>query len=235
MALRMLPKKMLTWRKSACRAVVRELLDLPRGLILVTGPTGSGKTTTLATMLDVINQTTPRHIITIEDPIEYFHRAQARHRQPAGSRRGCADFCRGLAPRLAAGSGRDSRRGNARPGDDGDRHHRRGDRATSFSPRSTPPARRAPWIASSMPFPPTQQEQIRVQLAIQPARPSSPSFCCPRMDGKGRVAAFEIMINTPSIAALHPRQQDLPHPERHPDRHRNTAWCRWRPRWWSST
>jgi twitching motility protein PilT len=56
--------------------VLYELADEPRGLILVTGPTGSGKTTTLATMIDHINKTRACHIVTIEDPIEYLHRDQ---------------------------------------------------------------------------------------------------------------------------------------------------------------
>src|SRR5438105_141280 len=54
--------------------IVKELCLLPRGLILVTGPTGSGKSTTLAAMVNHINDLRPRHIITIEDPIEYMHR-----------------------------------------------------------------------------------------------------------------------------------------------------------------
>ena len=54
--------------------VIEELIKRPRGLILVTGPTGSGKTTSLASMINFINNTMDRHIITIEDPIEYFHK-----------------------------------------------------------------------------------------------------------------------------------------------------------------
>jgi len=60
----------MTLEEIGVPAAVRQLLDLPRGLILVTGPTGSGKSTTLASMLNVINSTTEQHIITIEDPIE---------------------------------------------------------------------------------------------------------------------------------------------------------------------
>ena len=52
-------------------SVLRELADKPRGMILVTGPTGSGKSTTLASMIDYINENRPEHIITIEDPVEY--------------------------------------------------------------------------------------------------------------------------------------------------------------------
>src|SRR6187431_1280862 len=73
MVLRLIPKRLLTLDEIGFPQSVRELLSLPRGLILVTGPTGSGKTTTLASMLDVINGTSDAHIITIEDPIEYFH------------------------------------------------------------------------------------------------------------------------------------------------------------------
>jgi twitching motility protein PilT len=54
--------------------VCRFLADRPRGLVLVTGPTGSGKSTTLAAMIDHINETRPVHIITLEDPIEFMHR-----------------------------------------------------------------------------------------------------------------------------------------------------------------
>ena len=62
---------------------------MPRGLVLVTGPTGSGKTTTLATMIDWINQNLDRHIITIEDPIEYYHSHKPRASSP--SARSAAD------------------------------------------------------------------------------------------------------------------------------------------------
>ena len=58
---------------SDCRPVVSELCDKPRGLVLVTGPTGSGKSTTLAAMIDKINTERHEHILTIEDPIEFVH------------------------------------------------------------------------------------------------------------------------------------------------------------------
>jgi twitching motility protein PilT len=64
----------LTFDQIGLPEAVEELLKRPRGLILVTGPTGSGKSTTLATMIDWINQSYDKHIITIEDPIEFYHR-----------------------------------------------------------------------------------------------------------------------------------------------------------------
>ncbi len=73
MVLRQIPSKLLTMEQLGLPPVVKELLYKPRGLILVTGPTGSGKSTTLASMIDVINQERSVHIITIEDPIEFYH------------------------------------------------------------------------------------------------------------------------------------------------------------------
>ena len=72
-SLRLIPSKLLTFEEIGLPPVIKELLDKPRGLILVTGPTGSGKTTTLATMTDYINSNRDAHIITVEDPIEYYH------------------------------------------------------------------------------------------------------------------------------------------------------------------
>ena len=69
--LRQIPTKMLTLEEIGLPAQMKDLLFKPRGLILVTGPTGSGKTTTLASMLNIINQERDCHIITVEDPIEY--------------------------------------------------------------------------------------------------------------------------------------------------------------------
>ena len=75
-ALRQIPGKILTFEQLGLPQVVQELCAMPKGLILVTGPTGSGKSTTLAAMVDLINKTRRAHIITIEDPIEFVHRTQ---------------------------------------------------------------------------------------------------------------------------------------------------------------
>ena len=74
--LRQIPSKLMTMEQLGLPPVTRERLFKPRGLILVTGPTGSGKSTTLASMLDVINQERNVHIITIEDPIEFYHNSK---------------------------------------------------------------------------------------------------------------------------------------------------------------
>jgi len=70
---RVIPFEIKSFDQLGLAQVVRKLCEKPRGLILVTGPTGSGKSTTLATMLDLINQTRYEHMITIEDPIEFIH------------------------------------------------------------------------------------------------------------------------------------------------------------------
>ncbi len=73
MVLRQIPNKLLNFKDLGTPPVVVDLCARPRGLVLVTGPTGSGKTTTLAAMIDYINETYDHHIITIEDPIEFYH------------------------------------------------------------------------------------------------------------------------------------------------------------------
>ncbi len=71
--LRLIPSRFLTFEQIGLPPIVRALCRRPRGLFLVTGPTGSGKTTTLASMLNYINNELDRHIVTVEDPIEYYH------------------------------------------------------------------------------------------------------------------------------------------------------------------
>ncbi|HTS02894.1 MAG TPA: ATPase, T2SS/T4P/T4SS family, partial [Thermoanaerobaculia bacterium] len=70
---RQIPYEILGFRELGVPNVVETLCNKPRGLVLVTGPTGSGKSTTLATMIDKINREQPKHIVTIEDPIEFLH------------------------------------------------------------------------------------------------------------------------------------------------------------------
>ena len=67
------PTKLLNFKELGTPPVLADLCTRPRGLVLVTGPTGSGKTTTLAAMIDYINENFDHHIITIEDPIEFYH------------------------------------------------------------------------------------------------------------------------------------------------------------------
>ena len=74
--LRTVPSEVLTMEALGMGDVFRRMAQLPRGLVLVTGPTGSGKSTTLAAMIDFINDTRYDHILTIEDPVEFVHRSK---------------------------------------------------------------------------------------------------------------------------------------------------------------
>lgn len=73
MVLRRIPNEFLSFEQLGLPMVIRDLIMRPRGLFLVTGPTGSGKTTSLASMINYLNDTVDHHIITLEDPIEYYH------------------------------------------------------------------------------------------------------------------------------------------------------------------
>ena len=74
--LRLIPSKIMSIEQLALPAVVQSFCDMPKGLVLVTGPTGSGKSTTLAAMVDSINRTQKSHVVTIEDPIEFLHQSK---------------------------------------------------------------------------------------------------------------------------------------------------------------
>ncbi len=73
---RTIPSKVLTMEDLALGDVFRKIADVPRGLVLVTGPTGSGKSTTLAALIDYLNETKFQHILTVEDPIEFVHESK---------------------------------------------------------------------------------------------------------------------------------------------------------------
>jgi twitching motility protein PilT len=73
---RTIPSKVLTLEELNCPPIFKEISDQPRGIVLVTGPTGSGKSTTLAAMMDYVNENQYSHILTVEDPIEFVHQSK---------------------------------------------------------------------------------------------------------------------------------------------------------------
>ena len=200
MALRLIPRKLLSLEQIGFPQSVRELLNLPRGLILVTGPTGWGKTTTLASMLHVINSTTDNHIITIEDPIEYFHehlRGMINQREIGVD---VPNFAEGLRRALRqdpdvilVGEMRDLETMETAITAAETGH------LVFATLHTTGAARTVDRIIDA--FPADQQQMIRAQLSTNLKAVIS-QILLPRADGAGRVAAFEIMINTPSIGAL---------------------------------
>jgi twitching motility protein PilT len=200
LVLRAVPKRMMTLEQIGMPPAVRGLLDLPRGLILVTGPTGSGKSTSLAAMLDVINATTDNHIITIEDPIEYFHVHQ---RGIVNQREVGIDvptFSEGLRRALRqdpdvilVGEMRDPETMETAITAAETGH-------LVFSTlHTTGAARTVDRIVDATPE--ENKEQVRIQLAANLKAVLS-QLLLPRIDKPGRVAVFELMISTPSIAAL---------------------------------
>ncbi|MBI4025253.1 MAG: type IV pilus twitching motility protein PilT [Verrucomicrobia bacterium] len=200
MVLRQIPKTLLTLEQIGLPPVIKELLYKPRGLILVTGPTGSGKSTTLASMMNVINEERDVHIITVEDPIEYFHN----HKKSVVVQREIGvdvpSFSEALRRALRqdpdiilVGEMRDLETTEAAISAAETGH------LVFGTLHTTGAARTVDRIVDQ--FPANQQEQIRTQLAGTMQAVIS-QLLLPRADGKGRIAAFEIMIATPSIAAL---------------------------------
>ncbi len=127
-AFRLIPSQIVPIDDLGLPPVVHDFCTKPRGLVLVTGPTGSGKSTSLASMIDEINDSREEHILTIEDPIEFLHSPQEVHGQPARAGHRRADLRRRPEGRTAPGPRRDPRRRDARPRDDLDGADRRRDR-----------------------------------------------------------------------------------------------------------
>ena len=200
LAVRLLPSRFMTLEEIGIPSAVRALLDLPRGLILVTGPTGSGKSTTLASMLNIINETSARHILTIEDPIEYLHphrRCVVNQREVGFDVPNFADgLRRGLRQDpdvILVGEMRDLETMEAAVTAAETGH-------LVFSTLHTTGAvRTVDRIVDA--FPAAQQEQVRIQLAGT-LRAAISQTLIPRADGKGRIAAFEVLLNTSPVAAL---------------------------------
>ncbi len=184
-----------------CRPSAKELLYKPRGLVLVTGPTGSGKTTTLASMINIINEERDEaHIITIEDPIEYYHK----HKKALVTQREIGvdvpNFAEALRRALRqdpdvilVGEMRDLETIDAAITAAETGH------LVFGTLHTTGAAKTIDRIVNA--FPTNQQEQIRIQLSTVMQAVIS-QLLIPRIDKPGRVAVFEIMVNTPSIAAL---------------------------------
>jgi twitching motility protein PilT len=200
MVLRQIPNKLLTLDQIGLPPSVKDLLYRPRGLILVTGPTGSGKTTTLASMMDVINMERDCHIITIEDPVEYYHP----HKKSVVTQREIGvdvpDFAEALRRGLRqdpdvilVGEMRDLETMEAAITAAETGH------LVFATLHTTGAARTVDRIVDA--FPTDQQEQIRTQLASSILAVIS-QLLMVKATGKGRIACFEIMISTPSIQAL---------------------------------
>lgn len=200
LVLRLIPSKIMTFEEIGLPKICSALCRRPRGMFLVTGPTGSGKTTTLACMINYINENFDRHIITVEEPIEYYHQ----HKKSIVNQRevGVDVPSFGEALRrvlrmdpdvILVGELRDLETIEAavRAAETGH---------LVFSTVHTTSA--AGTITRIIDvFPVDQQEQIRIQLSSNLISVLSQALC-PLATGRGRVAAYEFMVVTPAIANL---------------------------------
>jgi len=200
LVLRLIPNKILTFEQIGLPQSLKQVISQPRGLILVTGPTGSGKSTSLATMIDYLNTEFDHHIITIEDPIEYYHN----HKKSLVNQREVGvdvpSFSEAIRRALRmdpdiilVGEMRDLATIEAAVTAAETGHLVFGTLHTTGAVRTIDRLVDA--------FPTNQQEQIRTQLAGNLKAVISQALL-PRKGGFGRVAAFEVMITTPAIQNL---------------------------------
>jgi len=198
--LRRIPPNIITFQQIGLPRMAEQICRRPRGIFLVTGPTGSGKTTTLATMINYINENFDRHIITMEDPIEYYHP----HKKSILVQREVGvdvpSFSEALRRALRqdpdvmlVGEMRDLATISSAITAAETGHLVFGTLHTSGA------ASTINRIIDA--FPTDQQEQIRVQLANNLIAVLSQTLC-PRIDTEGVIAAYEFMYVTPGIQNL---------------------------------
>jgi twitching motility protein PilT len=200
LVMRLIPSRLMTFEEIGLPGITRSLCRRPRGMFLVTGPTGCGKTTTLATMMNYINETFDKHIVTIEDPIEYYHP----HKKCIVNQREVGvdvpSFTEALRRVLRmdpdvvlVGELRDMETIQAalRAAETGH---------LVFGTLHTTSAHRTITRIVDQ-FPVDQQEQVRVQVAEALIAVLCQALM-PRKDLRGRIAAFEFMVVTNAISNL---------------------------------
>jgi twitching motility protein PilT len=197
---RLIPEKIRSLEELNLPPVLAELSDRPRGLVLVTGPTGSGKSTTLAAMIDRINLAKPAHILTIEDPIEYLHQHKTALVNQRELHADTQSFTMALRAALRedpdvvlVGELRDLETMEAALKLAETGHLTMGTLHTNSASQTVTRLIDA--------FPAHQQAQIRTQLSLV-----LEGIVCqallPKASGSGRVAALEILVATPAIRNL---------------------------------
>ncbi|HEY0984934.1 MULTISPECIES: type IV pilus twitching motility protein PilT [unclassified Schlesneria] len=199
MVLRRVPNEFLSFEQLGLPLVIRDLIMRPRGLFLVTGPTGSGKTTSLASMINYMNDTVDHHIITLEDPIEYYHQ----HKKSTINQREIGvdvpDFPEALRRALRmdpdvilVGEMRDLATISSAITAAETGH-------VVFGTLHTTGAQGTVDRIIDV-FPTNQQEQIRTQLSVAIIGILSQALLSRKP--KGVVAAYELLVVTPAIANL---------------------------------
>jgi len=200
LVLRLIPTNIMSFEEIGLPKICAALCRRPRGMFLVTGPTGSGKTTTLASMVNYINENFDRHIVTVEDPIEYYHdhkKSIVNQREVGIDVPSFSEALRRVLRQdpdvILVGELRDLETIEAaiRAAETGH---------LVFSTLHTTSASGTITRIIDV-FPVNQQEQIRTQLSTNLMAVLSQTLC-PLATGKGRIAAYEFMVVTPAIANL---------------------------------
>ncbi|MDR7427292.1 MAG: type IV pilus twitching motility protein PilT [Armatimonadota bacterium] len=199
-AIRAIPMQVPTIAQLHLPAGVERFAELPRGMVLVTGPTGSGKSTTLAALINHINQHRSCHVVTIEDPIEYLHHDQKSiidQREVGSDTHSFAHALRHVLRQdpdvILIGEMRDLET-IATAITAAETGH------LVFATLHTQSAAQAVERIVDV-FPPYQQEQVRMQLSLSLEGVLSQTLL-PRRDGRGRVAAVEVLRLTPAVRNL---------------------------------
>jgi twitching motility protein PilT len=199
-AFRLIPSEMPKLRDLALPPVLQEFAKKPRGFVLVTGPTGSGKSTTLAAMIDMINDERQEHILTIEDPIEFLHK----HKKCIVNQRelgaDAQTFALGLKAALRqdpdvilVGEMRDLETISTALTAAENGH------LVFATLHTQDTAQTVDRIVDV--FPPDQQQQVRVQLSVS-LQGIVTQQLLPTADGKGRTVATEVLVPTPAVRNL---------------------------------
>lgn len=198
--MRRIPYRFLSFEEIGLPQICKALCRRPRGLLLVTGPTGSGKTTSLATMINYINDNFDRHIVTVEDPIEYYHthkKSLINQREVGNDVPSFSEALRRVLRQdpdvILVGELRDLETMSAAIASAETGH------LVFGTLHTTGAAGTINRIIDQ--FPVDQQEQIRVQLAFTLIAVISQALM-PRANSPGMVAAYEFMVVTPAIANL---------------------------------
>lgn len=197
---RTIPTKIMSLEELGLPMILAELTEKTKGLVLVTGPTGSGKSTTLAAMMDFINQNEKAHILTIEDPIEFVYEPKLsliNQRELGTNTHGFANALRSALREdpdvILVGEMRDLETISLAMTAAETGHLVFGTLHTSSAAKTVDRVIDV--------FPPEQQGQIRVMFAESILAVVTQNLL-KRKDGKGRIAALEIMIGTPAIRNL---------------------------------